>query len=250
MSDDSHYDVSLGSHFNSHSSEVPLSRAMELLPRKRPRQRRSKATVEAILEATARVLVEEGLDRASTNRIAEIAGVSIGSLYQYFPSKDALVMALLERHCERMLGLLLRSSVDLADAPLEEAVRTYVRAIIEAHAFEPKLHQVLILQAITMGLDHVAAIEQQARATVVAFLERRQSEILPDDLEMAAYVLVSAVEAATHRALLENPHDVPWESMEREICALILRYLRGHAPGDTPRRAGSQSPAGARATTL
>ena len=116
-----------------------MSRTMELLPRKRPRQRRSKATVEAILEATARVLVEEGIDRASTNRIAEIAGVSIGSLYQYFPSKDALVMALLERHCERMLGLLLRASVDLADAPLEDAVRTYVRAVIDAHALEPKL---------------------------------------------------------------------------------------------------------------
>lgn len=212
-----------------------MSRPLELLPRKRPRQRRSKATVEAILEATARVLVEEGLDRASTNRIAEIAGVSIGSLYQYFPSKDALVMALLERHCERMLGLLLRSTVDLADAPLERAVATYVRAVIESHALAPKLHQVLILHAINLGLEQVAEIEKQARAAVRAFLERRRDEILPDDLEMASYVLVSAVEAATHRALLENPHDVPWESMERELCSLILRYLRGHAPGDPPR---------------
>jgi hypothetical protein len=101
-----------------------------------------------------------------------------------------------------------------------------------------------------MGLDHVAAIEEQARAAVRLFLERRRSEILPDDLEMAAYVLVSAVEAATHRALLENPHDVPWESMEREICALILRYLRGHAPGDAPRLEGAQSPGGASDTTL
>ena len=211
-----------------------MSRTMELLPRKRPRQRRSKATVDAILEATARVLVEEGIDRASTNRIAEVAGVSIGSLYQYFPSKEALVMSLLEQHCERMLGLLLRSSVDLADAPLEKAVRTYVRAVIEAHALEPKLHQVLILQAITMGLDTVAEIEQRARDVVRAFLEKRRDEILPNDLEMAAYVLVSAVEAATHRALLETPEDVAWDSMERELCALILRYLRGRAPGDEP----------------
>ena len=209
-----------------------MSRSLDLLPRKQPRQRRSKATVEAILEATARVLVEEGLDRASTNRIAEIAGVSIGSLYQYFPSKDALVMALLERHCERMLGLLLRSSVDLADVPLEEAVRTYVRAVLESHALAPKLHQVLILHAIALGLDHVAEIEKQARAAVRAFLERRRDEILPDDLEMAAYVLVSAVEAVTHRALLEDPHAVPWESMERELCSHILRNLRGHAPDD------------------
>lgn len=231
-----------------------MSRSMELLPRKRPRQRRSKATVEAILEATARVLVEEGLDRASTNRIAEVAGVSVGSLYQYFPSKDALVMALLERHCERMLGLLLRSSVDLADAPLEQAVRTYVQAVIEAHALAPKLHQVLILHAITLGLDHVAALDAQARAAVRAFLETRRDEILPDDLDMAAYVLVSAVEAITHRALIESPHDVRWDAMEREICSLILRYLRGAAPGDAKRPCGEddpdQSPGGVSATTL
>src|SRR3954466_5834980 len=71
-------------------------------PRRRPRQARAQATVEAIVRATARVLVEEGYDRASTNRIAQAAGVSIGSLYQYFPSKEALVAALVESHVERM----------------------------------------------------------------------------------------------------------------------------------------------------
>ena len=67
-------------------------------PRRRPRQARAQATVDAIIQATARVLIEDGYDRASTNRIAQAAGVSIGSLYQYFPSKEALVAALVEEH--------------------------------------------------------------------------------------------------------------------------------------------------------
>ena len=67
-------------------------------PRKYASQDRSRATVDALVEATARILIREGFDKASTNRIAEVAGVSVGSLYQYFPSKEALVAALIDRH--------------------------------------------------------------------------------------------------------------------------------------------------------
>ena len=67
-------------------------------PRKAASQVRSRATVDALVEATARILVKEGFDKASTNRIADVAGVSVGSLYQYFPSKEALVAAVAERH--------------------------------------------------------------------------------------------------------------------------------------------------------
>jgi AcrR family transcriptional regulator len=67
-------------------------------PSKVASQARSRATVDALVEATARILVKDGFDKASTNRIAELAGVSVGSLYQYFPSKEALVVAVIERH--------------------------------------------------------------------------------------------------------------------------------------------------------
>ena len=72
-------------------------------PRKWPSQERSRATVDALVEATARILVRESFDKASTNRIAEEAGVSIGSLYQYFPSKEALVAAVIDRHKQELM---------------------------------------------------------------------------------------------------------------------------------------------------
>src|SRR3569623_1094019 len=75
-----------------------MARQAARMPRKYASQERSRATVAALVEATARILVAEGFDRASTNRIAEVAGVSIGSLYQYFPGKEALVLAVAERH--------------------------------------------------------------------------------------------------------------------------------------------------------
>src|SRR4051812_5682214 len=92
-------------------------------PRKEASQERSKATVDTLLAATARVLVKEGYDRAGTNRIAEAAGVSIGSLYQYFPSKEALVGAVLARHMDAMMNIVRESLVRVAVMPIEDAAR-------------------------------------------------------------------------------------------------------------------------------
>src|SRR5689334_8463633 len=86
-------------------------------PRKLARQDRSKATVEALLGGTARVLVRDGYDRASTNRIAEAAGVNISSLYQYFPSKEALVAALIDRHLEEVFAVLGQKIAEAAGEP-------------------------------------------------------------------------------------------------------------------------------------
>src|ERR1700691_6490396 len=98
-------------------------------PRKKPRQQRSQATVECILDATARVLCSTGYDRASTNRVALAAGVSVGSLYQYFPSKEALVAALVERHVEEMTSLLKTKLAEVQAAPLASAVETMIQAM-------------------------------------------------------------------------------------------------------------------------
>src|SRR5262245_53276821 len=104
------------------------------VPRKRPLQTRSRETVEAILTATARILVREGFDRLSTNRVADAAGVSIGSLYQYFPSKEALVAELGERHVEEMVAIVEGELARIASAPLPVAARRTVEALLRAHA--------------------------------------------------------------------------------------------------------------------
>jgi AcrR family transcriptional regulator len=92
-------------------------------PRRRPRQARAQATVEAIIKATARVLIEEGYDHASTNRIAQAAGVSIGSLYQYFPSKESLVSALVDEHIHKMMTALSRKLEDRKSTRLNSSHR-------------------------------------------------------------------------------------------------------------------------------
>ncbi len=196
-------------------------------PRKKAIQPRAQATVDAILTATARLLVREGYDRASTNRIAEAAGVSIGSLYQYFPSKEALVAALLARHVEEMSAVLQREAALVIDAPLPVAIEHIVRAMLAAHAINPKLHKVFVEQVPRVGrLERIREIERNALALAAMFLEKHRASVRPDlDFELAPFVVVATVEALTHAAVLYRPDTVADERMFREVRDVVLRYL-------------------------
>ena len=204
-----------------------MAKKTTLEPRKMPRQRRAKETVDAILEATARILMEDGYDKCSTNRVAKRAGVSVGSLYQYFPSKEALVLEVFRRHSDAMIGVLQQSAVELASAPIPDAIRSYVRAMLAAHAVDPVLHKVMVEQVMHLGLDHIDDLQQRARGLVRTYLALHAHEILPADLDMAAFVLVSAVESVTHGAVLYAPEHLQDPAFEGELCALIERYLLG-----------------------
>ena len=95
--------------------------------------------------------MKEGYDQATTNRIAEVAGVSIGSLYQYFPSKEALVAALIDRHTQELSQVTRNALVRMAASPIEVAAREFVSVAIDAHRVNPKLHAVLTEQIPRVG---------------------------------------------------------------------------------------------------
>ncbi|MGZ3420381.1 MAG: TetR/AcrR family transcriptional regulator [Polyangiales bacterium] len=198
---------------------------MRTVPRKQAVQPRAKATVDAILEATARVLVREGYDRASTNKVAEAAGVSIGSLYQYFPSKEALVAALIERHTDEMMTLVRSKTAEVWAEPVPVVVETLVRAMIEAHAVDPKLHKVFVEQVPRVGrLERLHDLETEVLGLARGFLEAHKHELRPIDLDVAAFVSVATIEALTHAAVLVR-EDLLNERLVREIRDVVVRYL-------------------------
>lgn len=194
--------------------------------RKAPVQDRSRETVEVILKATARVLVDVGYDRASTNKVAEIAGVSVGSLYRYFPSKEALVAALIERHVKEMLAVCESKLAEMADAPLDRAAHEIVRAILRAQSVNPKLHRILIQQVPRVGqLRNVDALQERFGVLVKAYLENRKKELRPQNIDLAVFVLVRAVEAVAHAAVLEQPALLVDGELAGELAEMVLRYL-------------------------
>lgn len=183
-------------------------------------------TVEAILSATARVLCTTGYDRASTNRIALAAGVSVGSLYQYFPSKEALVATLVERHTEQMVSLVKGKLLEVAAAPLPVAIRAMIDAMFCAHAVDPKLHKVLIEQVPRVGrLEKLIDMDREIERLLAAYLAARARELRRNDVGAAAIVLVRLVESVTHHAVLAELPDAKARAVSGELTDMVMRYL-------------------------
>jgi AcrR family transcriptional regulator len=206
-----------------------LARRPLTKPRKTASQERAHATVDALVEATARILVREGFDKASTNRIAEVAGVSIGSLYQYFPSKEALVAAVVERHQHDIMQTVRAELDDVLALPMEQAVRKLVAVAVQAHRVAPKLHRVLAEQIPRVGpLEKLETFNRENFTLFRAFLERHQDELGVKDLELASFVCVTSIEALTHNAVLHRRlQDDGVEALIEEGARLVTGYLKG-----------------------
>jgi AcrR family transcriptional regulator len=230
---------------NSHlKGEVLMPCKRSVNPRKLPQQDRSRLTVEAILEATTHILTQEGYDKANTNRIAERAGISIGSLYQYFPNKESLMAALIEQHSNEIAQLMESKLKNLSDAPLEIAIPALIKAVIAAHAIDPCLHQVLSeeiprserSQQVHKADERIAELLRayltrwndapQERLSPKETLRERQ-RIRPQNLEMTVFILMRTIETLCHSAVIEKPDFVSNHQFEQEVANLVLLYLIG-----------------------
>lgn len=198
------------------SREVPES------TRKTPRQARARATVDAILMAAAHILKNEGAEHITTNRIAEVAGVSIGSLYQYFPNKGAVVAALRERHhdyydeeardrVERVVGNSLRP-----------AVSEMLHRMVEVHAQDIPLNEAL------RGELHPLDPEQETefKGLLMEHLEEHAAELRPiPDPELTAFIVMRALEFMIHGIALEEPDRLKNPHYADELTELLVRFL-------------------------
>jgi AcrR family transcriptional regulator len=198
-------------------------------PRKAARQERAQATVDAILEAAARLFAEGGLDAVNTNLIAERAGVSIGSLYQYFPSKQAILGELIDRHSEHTIAALSAKLDQLAERsrPIDLVLREIVEILLEADTIDLNLHRVFLDKLPDAGRfeQRQGEIRLMIAAVRERLLERRGDELAVGDRDVAAVVLVHALEAVTNAVVFEFPDRLRDPALVDEITALAARYL-------------------------
>jgi AcrR family transcriptional regulator len=207
-----------------------MSHETGLTPRKKPLQRRAQETVDAILEAAAQVFAAAGYDDGTTNRIAERAGVSIGSLYQYFPNKNALLVALVEREVESGMTRMESWLAEARSAPgdLQSLLLSFVAALVELHRANPELHRLLFEEASHPPELHDCVLRLEG--TLAHGWEEiliAHPEAVVSDPDTAAHFLVQTAEALTHRFVQHGIHDLPGPAFEAELVALLHRYLRG-----------------------
>jgi AcrR family transcriptional regulator len=207
--------------------------------RKSPRQARSRAMVDLILDATARVLVEDGYARASTNRVAERAGISVGSLYQYFPSREALVSAVGRRHTDRLKSSLESTLVQNDHLDLRTAITRVLQALSMARAVDPELNRVLAEELPRFGsLDWKAEATARNCALARHLFDSHRDEIREGlQEEAAAFLVATLVEAAMNGAYREEGRALTPLTLERELTEMILRHI---GKGEGEKRAASK----------
>ncbi|WP_432826822.1 TetR/AcrR family transcriptional regulator [Dactylosporangium sp. CA-092794] len=202
-----------------------------LEPRRRPAQVRAELTRGRILAAAAHIFAEYGYAAGTTNRIAERARVSIGSLYQYFPNKDAILLELLLQHIDDG-----DTGDPLALAGLEDTVRAIVRRAIDNHRADPQLLRIMIVEAPRSPdlVEKVLRYEEARVAQIRAFLARHP-QVKVGDVDAAARLVVSTVELVTHK-MMATPEDLSPQRYENELVAMLTRYLSGGGGDDDGRR--------------
>lgn len=205
--------------------------APPLSPRKLPVQARSRHTVQSILEATAQVLVQLGYAGTTTGAVAERAGVSIGTLYQYYPNKEALVAGLIELHVREVVEMVASALHATRQASLDQMLRAVVRASLDAHRLNPALHKVLMEQVPRKGVLAAAfGVTQQLTEMLRKDFAERAPRMSAHHVQTIAFVVETTIEALTHRAVVESPAWLQSEELEAETLKLLSSYL-GATPG-------------------
>ena len=205
-----------------------------LRPRRRPRQARSHETRVRILEAARATFAAHGYAAGTTNRIAAAAGLSVGSLYQYFPNKDAILVELVDDHmragAERVAGALtaVLAAHEPGLPPLDVLIGAVVDGLVEVHGTDRLLHRVLTEQA-PRPPDQVArlrAIEEDIVARATALLAGHPEVRVPD-VAVAARMAVLTIEGLVHGVVTDDSTPVPDAVFRREATRMVVGYLSG-----------------------
>lgn len=183
-------------------------------PRKMPRQGRSSETVRAIIEATARILEQGGLGAFTTNAVAEWAGVSIGSLYQYFPGKESLIGALIVRETSLLLT---ECEAVVAYAKGREALQGVIASAVNHQLRRPALARLLDLEEARLPLDEdTQRITRRLHSILLSILTRTDLPQQPDP-DLAAHDVL---------AIIKGMVDTAGERCEQDRDALSSRVGR------------------------
>ena len=193
-------------------------------PLKMPTQARSRLTYQSILEATAYILIEDGYAHLTTNHVAERAGVSIASRYQYFPNKESLVVTLHHEHAQSTRAQIQQAFVNAENASLETLVDIFVDAMINVHSIEPELHRVFQTEIPRLLKSEII---QEGNDEFIAVL-MKLTQYAADSLEAQknlAWMIRTMTHSVIHQALMDRPDDLISGQLGQELKDILLRFL-------------------------
>jgi AcrR family transcriptional regulator len=196
-----------------------------LEPRKSPVQARSTASVDAILEATVQVLLQVGKEQTTTTRVALRAGVSVGTLYQYFPNKSSLLQAVLRRHMEEVTNAIELVCKEQRGGTLRQMVTALITAFLEAKMRDAKTS--VALYSVSSDVDGARIVQQmglRSNKAIVRMLAS-SSEPLTTEPQLVASMLQGAMVGISRRMLESSAPEEQFESLRGELIFLACAYV-------------------------
>jgi AcrR family transcriptional regulator len=204
---------------------LPLRPVLLLEPRKSPVQARSAASVDAILEATIQVLLGVGKERLTTTRVASRAGVSVGTLYQYFPKKSALLQAVLKRHLEQVAEAVERVCREQKGSTLQQMAPALVNAFLDAKMRDPKTSAAFYsVSSDVDGAKIALRIRVRTNKAIVAMLASARYP-LKKEPQIVASMVQSAMTGMSQRILTSSAPEKELSILREELIFLVSAYL-------------------------
>jgi AcrR family transcriptional regulator len=205
----------------------PGTQGPALAPRKAPTQQRARNTVDSILQATEELARAHGFANVDTRSIAERAGISIGSLYQYFPTYESILLAWYEEVAGRVGRKMKIATVSILHKDLNEALLVTLKLLLDAY----EEHELVLINM----RDEVNAIKRATAATSFECLNRstmrvffgQHPEYRPKDTDRHIFFIENIIMSNLHRFVKERPAYLPRKAMLREVCRIIEAYLEG-----------------------
>jgi len=202
------------------------NRTESLSPRKRPQQRRSRVTIDTIFEATIQVLLANGLDRITTIQIADRAGVSVGSLYQYFPNKRALLAAVVKRHVSEVCDATILACRSVHGKPIGEMCATMMSAFVDAKTRRPEVSRALYLPSAAVNADAIVKEESSRCGLAVHDMLITASDARFEQPQWVTGVLVASIVGPTRATIEAGGDRSTFERLKRHLTALSVGYLK------------------------
>lgn len=199
---------------------------VSLNPRKKPQQRRSRDTTDAIFEATIQVLLANGFDKTTTIQIADRAGVSIGSLYQYFPNKRALLSAIVRRHVGGVVDATIAACQSVHGQPIEAMCTTIMTAFVDAKTRRPDISRALYLPTAAVNDDGIVKEESGRCAQAIHDMLITASNAKFEHPQVVSSVLVASIVGPTRAAIEAGGNRRTFDALKLHLTALCVGYLK------------------------
>lgn len=204
-----------------------MSRDSDFTPRRKPQQERSKDTLDAVFEAMIDLVAKKDLSDPTVQTIADRAGVSVGSVYQYFPSKGALVSALLRYHLKQRMKELDESLLAAQGLTGEAAATKLVEGLVFEKRAKSKLELAMVRFFARAGdVAALTEMDEHMIASVRRFLEAQGTNIRPVNLDIASFVISNALRSAVLLSIVQKPERLADPEFKDELVRLLVGYLQ------------------------